>query len=159
MKQESGFYDNVITGQRVSSAGAEGIAQIMRKYHLGVDPLDPEAALLYAARHMQELLLKFDGNIRKALAAYNAGAIRVDTGIAVRGDDWLSLMPEETHVYLARIMRPDEPDQLAHWDALKRWWRDATDALGQRMHLRLALGSMVSVWILPPPPEELLAAQ
>jgi hypothetical protein len=156
MKQESGFRDDVITGQRVSSAGAEGIAQIMRKYHPDVDPLDPEAALTYAARHMQRLLLKYDGNVRKALAAYNKGAIRVDEAIAQKGDDWLSSMPDETHVYLARIIRPDEPDTVPHWDALNRWWREATDALGQRMHLRLLFGSMVSVRVLPPPPEGLV---
>jgi hypothetical protein len=156
MKQESGFNDDVITGQRVSSAGAEGIAQIMRKYHPGVDPLDPEAALTYAARHMQELLWNYDGNVRKALAAYNAGAIRVDQAISQKGDDWLSSMPDETQLYIAIIMRPDEPAKVPHWDALKLWWIQATEALGQSMHLRLLLGSMVSVRILPTPPEGLV---
>jgi hypothetical protein len=55
-------------------------------------------------------------------------------------------------------MRPDEGDQLAHWDDLQRWWQYATDVLGQSMLLRLS-PSMVSVWILPPPPEELIAPQ
>lgn len=156
MRQESGFNDDVITGVRVSSAGAEGIAQIMRKYHPTVDPLDPEAALKYAAQHMQDLMFRYDGNVRKALAAYNAGATAVDRGIALKGDDWLSSMPHETQLYIEKIMLPGEPDTLPRWDTLRQWWVQATEALGARMHLRLLFGTMVSVGMLPTPPQELI---
>lgn len=73
MRHESaGFDPDVIAGRRKSSAGAEGIAQIMRKYHPGVDPLNPQEALDYAARLMASHLATY-GNYRDALVAYNGG--------------------------------------------------------------------------------------
>jgi hypothetical protein len=149
---ESGFNDDVISGRRVSSAGAEGIAQIMRKYHPSVDPLDPEAALEYAARHMYDLLWRYDGDMTKALAAYNAGSVRVQEAIQAKGESWLSVMPDHTQRYVALIMWPDDPHRLPRWDELMQWWLRATEELGQRLHLRLILGKMVAVTALPPPP-------
>lgn len=67
IQQESGFNPTVR-----SSAGAVGIAQIVPKWHPGVDPLDPEAALDYAARWMSQLLKKY-GNYKDALSVYNSG--------------------------------------------------------------------------------------
>jgi hypothetical protein len=152
MMQESGFSDDVILGQRVSWAGAEGIAQIMRAYHPKVDPLNPEAALDYAAQHMADLLLRYDGSMSKALGAYNAGAGTVDEAIAVQGDNWLGWMPLESQEYIATIMQPGDPDRLPRWDDLKQWWTLATEGLSQRLHLRLLLSSMVGVGAVPPPP-------
>jgi hypothetical protein len=152
MMQESGFNDDVILGQRVSSAGAEGIAQIMRAYHPKVDPLNPENALSYAAQHMADLLIRYDGSISKALGAYNAGAGTVDEAIATEGDGWLGWMPEESQHYIAVIMQPGDPDKLPRWDEIKAWWLLGTEALSQQMHVRLLLSSMVGVGTLPPPP-------
>lgn len=73
MRWESGgFSEDVITGRRNSSAGAQGIAQIMPQYHPGVDPLDPDAALAYAANLMTSHYQTY-GNTDEALAAYNGG--------------------------------------------------------------------------------------
>ena len=47
INQESGF--NPTAG---STAGAQGIAQIMPQFHPGVDPWDPDASLNYAAQLM-----------------------------------------------------------------------------------------------------------
>ena len=56
-----------------SGAGAIGIAQIVPRWHPGVDARDPYASLQYAARLLASHLREF-GSERLALAAYNAGA-------------------------------------------------------------------------------------
>ena len=65
--------------QAVSRAGAIGLAQLMpgTARDLGVNPADPVANLHGGARYLRQLLDQFDGNVEKALAAYNAGAARV----------------------------------------------------------------------------------
>jgi len=70
----------------VSKSGAMGIMQIMpgtAKY-LGVDdPFDPEQSIMGGARYLRENLDRFDGDIKLALAAYNAGwpAVKKHGGI------------------------------------------------------------------------------
>jgi soluble lytic murein transglycosylase-like protein len=63
----------------ISAKGAIGLAQLMpaTAHDLGVDPHDPVANLTGGARYLRQLLDGFDGNIEKALAAYNSGAARV----------------------------------------------------------------------------------
>jgi soluble lytic murein transglycosylase-like protein len=65
--------------QAVSRKGAVGLAQLMpaTARDLGVNPMDPVANLHGGARYLRQLLDQFDGNVEKALAAYNAGAARV----------------------------------------------------------------------------------
>lgn len=65
-----------------SDAGAIGIAQIVPKWHPGVDPTDPIASINYAAKHLSELQRRFGGDMRLAALAYNAGesAIRQYNG-------------------------------------------------------------------------------
>ncbi len=66
---ESGFDPNA-----VSPAGAQGLMQFMpaTAASLGVNPLDPDSAIVGAARYLSSHLERF-GTIEKALAAYNAG--------------------------------------------------------------------------------------
>lgn len=68
IQQESGFNPNA-----VSPAGATGVAQIVPKYHPGVDPKDPYASLDYAARLMRSHLNSYQGDYTRALVAYNGG--------------------------------------------------------------------------------------
>ena len=64
----------------VSPKGAVGLTQLMpdTARELGVDPRDPAANLYGGARYLRSLLDHFDGDLVKALAAYNAGARRVE---------------------------------------------------------------------------------
>jgi hypothetical protein len=81
-----------------SSAGAQGIAQIVPRWHPGVDPWNPEEALDYAARLMSNHLNNYDGDWRLALAAYNAGpgAVAQYGGVPPFA---------ETQGYISRIMQ------------------------------------------------------
>ncbi|MEI6519097.1 MAG: lytic transglycosylase domain-containing protein [bacterium] len=60
----------------VSSKGAEGLMQLMPNTAnaLGVsDPFDPEQNLMGGAKYLRQQLDRFNGDEKKALAAYNAG--------------------------------------------------------------------------------------
>lgn len=92
--QESRWRENAL-----SHAGARGLAQLMpgTALYLGVDPDDPMQNLEGGARYLREQLDRFDGDLEKALAAYNAGPGRV---ISADG------IPDirETREYVAAVM-------------------------------------------------------
>ena len=64
---------------------------------MGVNPDDPFANLEGGARYLREQLDRFDGDLERALAAYNAGPGRV---IRARGIPNIT----ETKKYVAAIM-------------------------------------------------------
>jgi soluble lytic murein transglycosylase-like protein len=82
-----------------SPVGARGLAQLMpgTAREMGVDPDDPLANLEGGARYLREQLDRFDGDLEKALAAYNAGPGRV---ISAGGVPRI----RETQSYVASIM-------------------------------------------------------
>jgi len=67
--------------EAVSPKGALGLMQLMpaTAAELGVtDPFEPDQNLAAGVRHLSSLLSRYDGDVRRALAAYNAGAASVD---------------------------------------------------------------------------------
>ena len=69
--------------QAVSNKGAQGLMQLMPRTAamLGVrDPFDPAQNIEGGVRYISDLTDKYRGDIEKALAAYNAGPTKVDSG-------------------------------------------------------------------------------
>jgi soluble lytic murein transglycosylase-like protein len=95
--QESRYRPDIISGDRVSSAGAIGIAQFMPSTarDLGIDPLDPGQAIAGAAKYLRQLYDKA-GSWGDALAAYNWGI----GNVLKHG---LAAAPSETQQYVAQI--------------------------------------------------------
>ena len=93
----------------VSPKGAQGLMQLMpgTASHLGVtDAFDPKANVDGGTRYLRELLLRYNDDMAKALAAYNAGPNRVD--------QYHGVPPyRETRRYVADIIRDFNNKKLA----------------------------------------------
>ena len=92
----------------VSPKGAIGVMQLMPETarSLGADPRDPEQNIDAGTRLLRELLIKYDGDVAKALSAYNAGEKAVDR--------YQGIPPySETQRYVNRVVR----DYLRHDDS------------------------------------------
>jgi soluble lytic murein transglycosylase-like protein len=84
----------------VSHAGAQGLMQLMpataARYEVD-DPFDPHANIEGGIRYLRDLLQRFPGDLRRVLAAYNAGEAAVER--------YGGIPPyPETQDYVARVM-------------------------------------------------------
>ena len=66
----------IAAGQAVSPKGAIGVMQLMPETAraLAANPHDPVQNIEAGARLLRALLIQYDGDVVKALSAYNAGA-------------------------------------------------------------------------------------
>jgi hypothetical protein len=100
------------TNLSISSAGCKGHFQfaegtrndILRKYGVDAFSHDPHVAAKAAGLYLKELKDKYNGDLPKALAAYNWGAGNVDKAVAKYGDKWLAHAPQETRKYVPEIL-------------------------------------------------------
>jgi soluble lytic murein transglycosylase-like protein len=101
---ESGFNSHA-----VSPKGARGLMQLMpgTANQLGVnDAFDPRANVTGGSRYLRELLERYNFDLVKALAAYNAGPERVE--------QYRGVPPfRETQAYVARIVHEYNQKKIA----------------------------------------------
>jgi soluble lytic murein transglycosylase-like protein len=95
--QESRFKIDALN----AGSGATGIMQIVPRWHPGVNPADPFAAIDYGARYLAQLERQF-GTWELALKAYNWGPGNVAAWL--RGGDDAPAEPLETQNYSAQIL-------------------------------------------------------
>jgi hypothetical protein len=111
IRAESGF-----NNRAVSKKGAQGLMQLMPQTasQLGVaNSFDPNANVEGGTKYLRELLEKYNFDVPKALAAYNAGPKRVD--------QYRGVPPYyETQAYVARIIRDFNRRKLAENPVLAR---------------------------------------
>jgi soluble lytic murein transglycosylase-like protein len=86
---------------RNARSGAAGLMQIapVTAHALGVrDPSDPRQSIAAGCRYLRQLLERYQGNVRLALAAYNAGPTAVDRAHGVPRFG-------ETRAYVREVLR------------------------------------------------------
>ncbi|MDN9008877.1 lytic transglycosylase domain-containing protein [Brevibacillus laterosporus] len=92
-----------------SHAGAKGLMQLMddTARSVGVrNSYDPDQNLMGGTKYLGKLLDRYDGNVKVALAAYNAGSGRVRRAGIETDEDFDRLaanLPQETQRYVAKI--------------------------------------------------------
>ena len=108
--------ESAFNSRAVSKKGAQGLMQLMPQTagQLGVtNPFDPHANVEGGTKYLRELLEKYNFDVVKALAAYNAGPERVDR--------YRGVPPYyETQTYIARIIRDFNRQKLAENPALAK---------------------------------------
>jgi hypothetical protein len=111
IKAESGFHQNA-----VSRKGALGLMQLMpgTASEMGItNPLDPRSNVEGGTQYLRDLLVKYNFDVNKALAAYNAGPKRVD--------QYHGIPPYyETQAYISRIIRDFNRQKIAENPALAK---------------------------------------
>lgn len=117
-----------------SEKGALGLAQAMpetaKNPGFGVKPisdrLDPVESLRFGADYFAAMLKRYDGDVEKALAAYNFGPGNVDKG---------RKYPKETRNYIAAIMQTGDSDE----ERIERY-EDLMDRMEEKRRARQRAG-------------------
>jgi soluble lytic murein transglycosylase-like protein len=94
------YSESAFRADAVSPKGAIGLMQLMPSTArgLGADPKDPAQNIDAGTRYLRDLLLKYDGRLWHALAAYNAGPAAVERYNGIP-------RYQETLEYINRVMR------------------------------------------------------
>jgi hypothetical protein len=123
IRAESGYHSRA-----VSKKGAQGLMQLMpgTASQLGVhDAFDPHANVEGGTKYLRELLEKYDFDVPKALAAYNAGSRPVEK--------YHGVPPySETQAYVARIIRDFNRRKLAEDPSLAKKMKTTTASSSSR---------------------------
>ena len=119
LMKRQGIAESDLRPDAISPVGAKGLMQIMdatwdewvaNEYGATPPPrrwvsqFNPEESISAACDMMSWLMRVFQQDARKALAAYNAGIGRVSRLVGAHGAAWETYLPDETKVYLARIL-------------------------------------------------------
>ncbi len=111
IQKESSF-----NSKAVSSAGAKGLMQLMdgTAKDLGVtDSFDPKQNIMGGVKYLAQLLEKFNGNFKDALAAYNAGPGKYQISAAQKyADDVLKIYNNTIKTIVANDAK-DQTDTYA----------------------------------------------
>lgn len=118
-----------------SPKGAQGISQVMpntgRDPGYGVAPLQndsQEEYIRFGRDYLKAMHKEFNGDMRMALAAYNAGPGAVKAAVKMNGQEWLSSMPQETQQYVQKIsgnsVEVDIVEKPPAMDQKPAWWDD-----------------------------------
>lgn len=100
IKQESNFDPNC-----VSFMGAIGLMQIMpntiKKFNVN-DPYDIYENVDAGTRHLKGMIERYEGDIVKAIAAYNCGGNALDKSGFKSLED-VSMLPNETRIHVTKV--------------------------------------------------------
>ena len=114
--ESRGKHLNASGGLTTSPVGAQGISQVMPKTSkrpgYGVTPIQDDSEkeyLRFGKDYLQAMVTNFNGDIEKAVAAYNAGPKSVQSAVAAAdksGGKWWQHLPKkkETLPYMSKIL-------------------------------------------------------
>lgn len=94
----------------VSRTGAIGLMQIMPAtgafygYDDESELYDPLTNIMIGCRHFESMYWRYDGDVEKAVAAYNCGGGLLSNIIAQYGSRWKHHLPAETKAYVPKVM-------------------------------------------------------
>lgn len=112
--ESGGRHINPQTMQLIESdKGAKGITGIMPATGVdpgyGVRPLQnwsKQESIRFSTDYIKAMLVQFDGDTEKALAAYNWGPVVLKSHLKKHGANWKETLPKETKDYIQRVMNP-----------------------------------------------------
>lgn len=97
---------------RADNGEDRGLFGINRKAHPDVTDeiaFNPEKAAIWAANYYKQMLVRFKGNHKLALAAYNWGPTKLSAHLRkTKGKDWLGKLPKPVRTYVTTVHKAIE---------------------------------------------------